>query len=148
VVARSKPRHVPPLLQDPAVTGKRDATIRKPRQQEKTVAAAVGGRRQPGSGAFSGLKGDVRRSGQFPMLVECKRVSGQESIRVEMKVLAKIAAEAADRGASPALSIQFDEDVARKLSLRLGFPPMSADWIAVPLFVFRAMLEALGEEMP
>jgi hypothetical protein len=80
------------------------------------------------------------------MLVECKRVSGQESIRVELKHLAKITAEALDKGANPALSIQFDEDVTRALSLRLGFAPASADWIAVPLSVFRAMLETLGEE--
>lgn len=137
---------MPPLLQDPAAVSKRDATIRKPSRQEKSVAVAVGGRRQPGSGAFSGLKGDVRRSGRFPMLVECKRVSGQESIRVELKHLAKITAEALDKGANPALSIQFDEDVVRALSLRLGFAPASADWIAVPLSVFKAMLEALGEE--
>jgi Holliday junction resolvase len=143
--AREKPRHVPPLLQDAAVVAKRDATMRRPRRQEKKVARELGGSRQPGSGAF-GLKGDVRRrSASFPMLIECKRVSGKESIRIELGVLAKISSEAGQTGAYPALEIQFDEEVVRQFSLRLRVSPPSADWIAVPLVVFRAMLEGLGE---
>lgn len=108
----------------------------------------MGGRRQPGSGAFSGLKGDVRRTGRFPMLVECKRVSGQESIRIELRYLVKITDEALAKGAHPALAFQFDEPVVKSMVLRLDAAPTSADWVAVPLSTFRSMLEALGEEMP
>jgi len=145
MIERSKPRHLPPLLQDPREASKRDATLRRPRKQERKVAAAVGGYRQPGSGAFSGHKGDVRKAGgKFPMLIECKRVSGKESIRIELRALAKITGEALAKGMYPALEFQFDDEVVKAVTLSAGgLASTSADWIALPLGVFRGMLEAL-----
>jgi len=141
------PRHIPSLLRDRSDEKRREAHHRRPKAQEKKVAKAVGGSRRPGSGAFDGLKGDVLRSDKsFPLLVECKRSMGKQSIRLEASHLTKISAEAMGSGSYPALSVQFDEEVMRAIAVADQRPVASADWIAVPLHVFQAMLEALGEE--
>ena len=122
---------------------KKDQTNRrKPKAQETKVAAQVGGRRQPGSGAFD-AKGDVRKGGDFPLVVECKRTSGQKSIRLEAEWLAKVTREAHARDAYPALSIEFDDEVTRAMP---GAP--ESTWVALPLTVFRALLERAGEKIP
>lgn len=111
------------------------------------MATAVGGGRRPGSGAFDGLKGDVqRRDRGFPLLVECKRTMDKQSIRLEAGHLTKISAEAMGCGAYPALALQFDKEVMDKVARGDARPPASTDWVAVPLHVFQAMLEALGEK--
>jgi len=120
---------------------KKDKTNRrKPKAHEQKVAAAVGGRRQPGSGAFD-AKGDVRAGagGEFPLVIECKRTSGQKSIRVEAEWLAKVTREAHARDSYPALSIEFDDEVMRGMS---GAP--EATWVALPLTAFQALLERAG----
>lgn len=130
----------PPLLREGGMEErKKSKTNRhKPKRHEQRVAAAVGGSRQPGSGAFEGAKGDVRRDHiGFPLLVECKRTSGQKSLRVEAAWLDKISREASGQNKYPALSIEFDE---------AEVVAAEATWVAVPLTVFRAMLEALGEK--
>lgn len=143
----STPRHVPSLLKDRAEERHRDSHHRKPRSQEKKVAAAIGGSRRPGSGAFAGLKGDVQRAHKgFPLLVECKRSMGNRSIRLEASHLTKISAEALGSGAYPALALQFDTEVMAQVARADERAPASADWVAVPLHVFQAMLEALGDE--
>lgn len=134
----------PFLLRDggEAQLRRKKQTGRKPRAHEKTVAEGIGGRRQPGSGASESAKGDVRRDAhEFPLLVECKRTSGQRTLRVDAEWLAKITREAHARGSYPALSIQFDEDIVRALA---GSP--EATWVALPLSVMRGLLEKAGED--
>jgi Holliday junction resolvase len=131
---------VPFLLRDGSEKErKKDKTNRrKPKAQERKVAAAVGGKRQPGSGAFE-AKGDVRSAGEFPMVIECKRTSGQKSIRVEAEWLAKVTREAHAQGSYPGLSIEFDDEVMS------GFPGKpEATWMALPLTVFQELLERAG----
>lgn len=144
---RSKPRVVPPLLQDQGEVKRREAHHRRPKAQEKGVAEAIGGRIRPGSGAFAGLKGDAQRQDRsFPLLVECKRSMGKQSIRLEARHLTKITEEAMSSGAYPALDLQFDREVMDRVARASDRAPASTDWIAVPRTVFQAMLEALGEE--
>lgn len=125
---------------------RRKETRSRPKAQERKVAAAVGGRRQPGSGAFED-KGDVAREDRtfqsFPLLVECKRTSDQKTIRIDSEWLSKVTQEAHARGAYPALSIEFDEQIVRALP---GAP--EATWVALPLSVLRGLLEKAGEEDP
>ena len=119
---------------------KRAKSLRKkPRKQENRVSGALGGRRQPGSGAFDS-KGDVSTGGEFPLLVECKRTSGNKTIRVDSAWLAKITREAHAVGSYPALSIEFDQEIVAGLE---GSP--EATWVALPLSVLRGLLEANGE---
>jgi Holliday junction resolvase len=137
---------LPPLLQDEAEQRRRETHHRRPKKQERKVAKAVSGRRQPGSGAFEGHKGDVRRDDAgFPLLVECKRTE-KLSFRLEVSHLTKITNEALTGGRHPALAIQFDEQIVRGVAGHRGEDPASTDWVAVPLSTFQAMLEALGEE--
>jgi len=138
---------LPPLLQDEGEQRKRESNYRRPKKQEKKVAKAVGGRRQPGSGAFGAHKGDVKRDdNEFPLLVECKRSMGKRSIRLELHHLTKITTEALETGKHPALAIQFDAEVVREVAAARGEEAASEDWIAVPLMTFQAMLEGLGAE--
>jgi Holliday junction resolvase len=137
---------LPPLLQDEGEQKRRDAHHRKPKRHEKKVAGAIGGKRQPGSGAFNGLKGDVRRDQEgFPLLVECKRTI-YRTIPVEAYYLTKITTEALAAGKYPALALQFDKVVMQSVAQSRREQPASEDWVAVPLSTFQAMLEALGEE--
>jgi Holliday junction resolvase len=134
---------VPFLLRDGSrEEAKKDKSHRRmPKAQESRVAAAIGGLRQPGSGAFDHHKGDVKKShGDFPLLVECKRTSGQKTLRLDSVWLAKITREAHARASYPALSIEFDEDIVRQLD---GSP--EATWVALPLSVLRGLLEKAGE---
>lgn len=139
---------MPPLLRGD--DGKRkQAHHKRPKAQERKVAAAVGGSRQPGSGAFPGFKGDVRRTGSadgFPLLVECKRTMGKQSLRLEARHLIKITNEAMAVQAWPALDIQFDKEVMLRLARETGKLPGSSDWVAIPLDLLQLMLEQLGEE--
>lgn len=138
---------LPPLLQDEAEQERRSTHRQLPRAQEKGVARAIGGRKQPGSGSFWEHKGDARRDDQgFPLLVECKRESGKKSIPLKVEHLTKITNEALGEGKHPALALQFDRSVVDGVARARGQLAAEADWIAVPLSTFRAMLEALGEE--
>lgn len=120
---------------------RRKHTGRKPKAHEKKVAEGIGGRRQPGSGAFED-KADVRRESEsFPLIVECKRTSGHRTIRIDAEWLAKVTREAHARGAYPALSIQFDDAIVRALA---GSP--EATWVALPLTVLQGLLEKAGED--
>lgn len=143
---RRKLTKLPPLLQVETNNAKRVSHHQLPKQQEKDVAKAVGGRRRPASGALPFLKGDVDRDDSgFPLLIECKRSSGK-SIRLEASFLAKITTEALMEGKYPALAIQFDGSVMQDMSQAGRQMSASTDWIAIPLSTFSAILEALGEE--
>jgi len=122
---------------------RRKETRAKPKAHERKVAAAIGGRRQRGSGAFED-KGDVAREERsFPLLVECKRTSDRKTktIRIDSVWLSKVTQEAHARDAYPALSIEFDDDVVRALP---GSP--EATWVALPLSVMQGLLEKAGED--
>lgn len=118
-----------------------------PKAQERKVAAAIGGRRQVGSGSQEGLKGDaVRDDDGLPLLGECKRTSGKRSISVKVEWLAKISREAESQNAYPFLSIQFDRSVMEKVARERGVPPPEEDWVMIPLSLWEMILERLGEE--
>ena len=137
---------LPPLLQDEVEQERRQVHRQLPRAQEKGVAGAIGGKKQPGSGCLWEHKGDARRDGQgFPLLVECKRSAGKKSIPLKIDHLTKITNEALAEGKYPALDLQFDKAVVEGAARARRQMPADTDWIAVPLTTFKAMLEALGE---
>lgn len=144
---RQKPRPVPPLLQDGQKEKRRQSNHKRPQKHEKKVAGALGGWKIGGSGSHPSAKGDARREERsFPLLVECKRSMGKESIRLEARWLTKITKEAMGVNKYPSIAIQFDKEVMRRVAGKHGGVPASTDWIAVPLTTFQAMLEALGED--
>lgn len=140
---------LPPLLREGASEERKKAKShrRKPKAHERKVASAIGGRIQPGSGAFDSHKGDaLREGGKFPLLVECKRTSEQKTLSVKAEWLGKITREAMSRNRYPALSIEFDDEVMAAEAA--GRVPAETTWIALPMSVFRALFEELGEEVP
>lgn len=144
---RRKPRAVPPLLQDGDKAKRKQAQHKRPKKHEERVAGALGAHRRGGSGSHPSAKGDVRREDAgFPLLVECKRSMGKMSIRLEARWLTKITKEAMGENKYPAIALQFDDEVMIAVARKHGGVPASADWVAVPLSTFRAMLEELGEE--
>lgn len=95
----------------------------KSRRQEEQVASSLGGRRQPGSGAFIGLKGDVKSD---VLLIECKRTD-KKSMSVKGEWLVKITKEAVEADRYPALYLTID-----------GVNP-SQEWIMLPASVFEQL---------
>lgn len=142
-------RRQPPLLRGDAGAAEvkhRKSHFKRPKAQERRVAEAIGGKRVAGSGSGE-EKGDVARvQRSFPIRVECKRSMGKASVSFKAEHLIKISSEAMAAGAYPALAIQFDREVMAAVARACGRMPASEDWVAVPLNVFQAMLEALGEE--
>lgn len=140
---------LPPLLREGGMEERKKAKShrRKPKAQERKVASAIGGRIQPGSGAFESHKGDaLREGGKFPLLVECKRTTGNASLSVKAEWLGKITREALAKDRYPALSIEFDAEVmAAEAQGRMA---AETTWVALPLSTLRALLEELGEEGP
>jgi hypothetical protein len=63
---------------------------RSSRRQEDSIAERLGGRRQPGSGAIEGVKGDVKVEGKYR--IEAKHTK-QKSYRVTREELNKIRGE-------------------------------------------------------
>lgn len=142
-----KPPLLPPLLQDQDKLKHRESHHVRPKAHEEGVAEDLDGMTRPGSGAFQGLKGDaIRPQRAFPLLIECKRGMDKMSVRLEARHLTKISEEADGVGAYPALDIQFDVEVMEAVARADGRPRADENWIAVPRTVFKAMLEALGEE--
>ena len=137
-------RKMPPMLRPDGMEKHRHAEShhRRPKAQEKKVAAELGGKRVQGSGSGE-EKGDVARDGTFSFRIECKRSMGKESISLKATHLTKITAEANGVGAHPAIDLQFDKEVMQRIARATGRTPACEDWVAVPLDVFREMLEAL-----
>lgn len=133
-----------PRFVEEAVSGKA-ARDRKPKAHEKATAKALGGRRQPGSGSKAAFKGDVGGvSTQLTeFLVECKRTEDQ-SLRLQARWLNKITTEAG-LTREPALAIQFEPDVLRRLT-EPGQITAEPDWVAIPRSVFKRLLDAVGVE--
>lgn len=107
------------------------------KRQEKRVAKKLGGRRQKGSGAMAGHKGDVKT---VELLTECKHTE-KESIRITREWLEKVSKEADFYGKVPALSIEFsDKRAFDSLPER-----MTRDWIMVPAQFMRELLDLRRE---
>jgi hypothetical protein len=96
---------------------------------EKRAAKRLGGRQTPGSGAFQGAKGDIRK-GAF--LIESK-ATVNASLSVTHAWLQKIDKEALDTGKTPALLVQFVDGSGR-------VKPSGA-WVMIPERVFRELSE-------
>lgn len=97
-------------------------------EHESRIADRIGGKKQRGSGAVDGHKGDVRAP---ELLIEAKMTS-KESISIKKEWIIKISKEAAAYAKIPALAIAFDE------------MPVIADkdWIAIPMSFFKRLMEA------
>lgn len=108
--------------------------------QEKSVAACVGGRVTPNSGAtdFSG-KGDVLISGDYDksFLLECKtKTTNSESISIKREWFEKNRAEAAFEGkAHAALVINFGPD-----------EPYNENHYIIDEYLFKTLLEYLEQK--
>lgn len=92
----------PPEVEAPK-GGVRPSLRRAAKRSENKLAAEIGGKRQPNSGATPGAKGDVRKRGELRM--ECKTTT-TKGYRVTRAELDKIRAEAG-RNEVPGLVIQF-----------------------------------------
>ena len=104
--------------------------------QEKRVAdilKSVGVKRQIGSGAVPGYKGDLV-GGFQTITIESKTVTEARSITVKLGVLEKIVKEARHKRSIPALNFGFES--ARK--------PIPKDWIAIPADKFKLLVESAG----
>jgi len=137
-------------LLDPEARKRRERTQKAPRRHEKAVATGLGGLVQPASGALPGAKGDVKDVGAhaFDFLVECKETAA-ESISVTLRWLNKVATEAGVFR-YPALAFRFDAETVKRVAMRQWkeggskVEATEADWIAVPLPVFKRMLASMG----
>ena len=106
--------------------------------QEHRVAKKLGGRRQKGSGALPGHKGDVKT---VELLTECKRTE-KGSIRITRRWLEKISVEADYYGKVPALAIEFSD----KRTFDCLPEKMTRDWVMVPAAFMRSLLDLLREK--
>ena len=99
------------------------------RKVERNLAKGLGGRLTPASGA-SHSKGDLK-VGAF--LVESKATE-QRSISMKLDWLQKIQAEATAVGREAALAVSFTTST--------GTPVEHGEWVAIPLRLFKELLEA------
>lgn len=81
----------------------RPEKLARSQAQEKRVAKAIGGRRQPQSGAGVFAKNDVRSE---RYLVECKRTNNRSQITVKLSDLAQVEREAALDGRMPVMQLE------------------------------------------
>jgi hypothetical protein len=101
-----------------------------PRAQEERIAARIGGRRVPGSGASPYARGDVKED---RYLVEAKQTA-KDSMRVTWAWLAKITRQAVGIGRVPALAIELRSGAPRD-------PLVGSEWVMLPLGEFERLLE-------
>lgn len=113
-----------------------DLHTESPREQEESVARHLNGKRQAGSGSSIYAKGDViqRTTNAHDLdkfLIECKQTV-HASLSVKGEWLSKITREAMAAGKEPALAIEIKGH---------DDPTTEAHWVAVPMSVFRRILE-------
>lgn len=101
-------------------------------KQELKTAAAIGGKRQPGSGSIPGIKGDVRLKGRYR--IENKDTYSN-TYRMTMPVLDKIRGECA-RGEDPALIVTFRDRATHA---------ERESWAVVPFEDWQEMVNAAGK---
>lgn len=88
--------------------------------QELRIGLDVGGKRNPASGAFQGMKGDVESK---LFLIEAKK-TGKDEYRLSRKVVSKIDKEAIACGKIPAIVVEF-ENMRRDVESRWALIPFS-----------------------
>ena len=93
-------------------------------RSEKRVAKAQGAKLQPGSGAFVGRKGDMRK-GKY--LGESK-ATVKLSASIKLGWLTKITQEAIEIGCDPLLFLSFVN--------ASGQPKANGDWVLMPVTTF------------
>lgn len=96
---------------------------------EKKTSGRLGVRKNPGSGAVEGLKGDLTAD---DFLIENKSTE-HRSISIKLEWLEKIHKEARQVGRAPAVTIQFVD--------KLGNPVPYGRWALVPEDEFSEFLE-------
>lgn len=107
-----------------------------------SLAKILGGRRQPGSGSSDYAKGDVKQGESVAgfqsksFLIEAKQTI-HASLRIEGKWLAKITREAAQAGREPALEFEIHG---------CNDPMLEREWVAVPMSVFRRLIDTEEDE--
>ena len=100
------------------------------RLSERQVAAKLGARVTPASGAMEGAKGDMSLD---DYLLEAKS-SVNKSFSLKHEWLEKITQEALPLGKTPALTVSFTDGSGR--------PIRNGDWVLIPLTEFKEMLDA------
>jgi hypothetical protein len=97
---------------------------------EKKVGKSLGARMQPASGAMRSAKGDMKLGEQW--LGEAKSTVN-DALKLDLGFLNKITVEALSIGRLPFLSMSF--------VMADGSPRRSGEWVAVPLEVFKELIE-------
>jgi len=105
---------------------------RTSRRNEQDIAVRIGGRRQPGSGAIPGFKGDVRVRGH--LRVELKDSFSKQFI-LTTAVLDKIRGEC-DRAERPALIVSFRDRHTHELR---------ESWALIPVEHWEELLNASND---
>jgi hypothetical protein len=95
---------------------------------EKKVAAKLGAKLTPNSGATKMHKGDMRRG---RLLVEAKSTRHM-SMKLEYAWLVKIAHEALNDRRMPAMTLSFVQDVN-------GTPRPMGEWALVPMYLLKEL---------
>lgn len=118
----------------PAEKPKVDRWADKPheKRQNRKLDRTLGGRAVPGSGRFSGAKGDRELDGIFKIE---QKSSDSQSIAIRRKFLEKIYKEAK----------QQEKEAALAFSFLKGKSPAPSDWIAIPVTLFREMFHCYKE---
>lgn len=102
---------------------------------EKRVAKCLSAQLRPASGALASKKGDsLATVGTTKFLIESKSTIGP-TLRVDLGWLVKIATEARDVRAVPALSMSFVDEG--------GKDKPHGDWVAFPRHFVEELFEAL-----
>lgn len=119
---------------NPFRLGTKVATGAHGTHSEKRIAKSVGARLTPGSGSKRGAKGDSIIAGKTPMMIESKSTINA-SLSVEFAWLVKLSEEALTMAKTPVFTMSFVQGDGK--ARRHG------DWVAMPLHVFRELVDEL-----
>lgn len=101
---------------------------------EKRVAKSLKAQLTPNSGALTGAKGDARQATKRlgKVLLECKStIHGTMSL--DLGWLVKIATEALQQGATPALTVSFVNPD--------GKAKHHGDWVMIPKYTYQELVD-------
>lgn len=104
---------------------------------EAKASTKLGARLRPASGAMAQFKGDFVSIKGRPLLYEAKSTTSA-SLPIKLEWLVKLTEEAQCLGKTPVLAFGFVLPTGRPQ------PNCNAEWCAVPLPVFKEMLEAIN----
>jgi hypothetical protein len=112
---------------------KKDKSVKaKANAHEYDLADRLDGHRQPGSGMFDAMKGDIQLDN---FLLDSKQTKGQ-TLLLTVKDITKINREAYEAGKHPGLV----------LTVEMVPSTVPSEWVAVPLTVFAALLKQDAED--